>query len=58
MTNTAQNLLLATLEFDRVQLPATSLLGGKQFDLQRFIDLSRIGICALAVGTCQACSTM
>jgi hypothetical protein len=45
---------LATLEFDRVQLPATSLLGGKQFDLQRFIDLSRIGICALAVGTCQA----
>ena len=45
---------LATLEFDRVQVPASALLGGAVFDLQRFIDLSRIGICALAVGTCQA----
>lgn len=45
---------LATLQFDNVQLPASALLGDKAFDLQRFIDLSRIGICALAVGTCQA----
>lgn len=45
---------LATLDFDNVQLPASALLGEGSFDLQRFIDLSRIGICALAVGTCQA----
>ena len=45
---------LATLNFDNVQLSASALLGDSNFDLQRFIDLSRIGICALAVGTCQA----
>ena len=45
---------MATLEFDQVQLPASALLGNGRFDLQRFIDLSSIGICALAVGTCQA----
>lgn len=45
---------LATLEFDNVLLPAAALLGDGSFDLQRFNDLSRIGICALAVGTCQA----
>ena len=45
---------LATLVLDNVQLPASALLGDGNFDLQRFIDLSRIGICALAVGTCQA----
>jgi alkylation response protein AidB-like acyl-CoA dehydrogenase len=44
----------ATLTFDNAQVPADALLGGCRFDLQRFIDLSRIGICALAVGTCQA----
>ena len=44
---------LATLDFDNVQLPASALLGDGNFDLQRFIDLCRIGICALAVGTCQ-----
>ena len=37
-----------------MQLPADALLGDGNFDLQRFLDLSRIGICALAVGTCQA----
>ncbi len=47
-------LQLATLNFDNVQLDEHSLLGGKTFDLQRFVDLSRIGICALAVGCCQA----
>ncbi len=46
-------LQLATLTFDRVNLPEDALLGGTTFDLQRFVDLSRIGICALAVGTCQ-----
>jgi len=45
---------LATLAFDEVALPADALLGGGAFDLQRFLDLSRIGLCALAVGTCQA----
>ncbi len=45
---------LADLTFTELALPADSLLGDGSFDLQRFIDLSRIGICALAVGTCQA----
>jgi alkylation response protein AidB-like acyl-CoA dehydrogenase len=44
---------LTTLVFEQVQLPASALLGSGDFDLQRFIDLSRLGICALAVGTCQ-----
>tara|TARA_R110002049_G_scaffold85550_33_gene217568 strand:- start:3245 stop:4360 length:1116 start_codon:yes stop_codon:yes gene_type:complete len=60
MTRTAESNMgllgaqLATVQFDNVQLPADALLGDGSFDLQRFIDLSRIGICALAVGTCQA----
>ncbi|CAA0122007.1 Acyl-CoA dehydrogenase [Halioglobus japonicus] len=60
MTRTAESNMgllgaqLATLNFDNVQLPADALLGSGSFDMQRFIDLSRIGICALAVGTCQA----
>ena len=44
---------LATLTFEQVELPASALLGDGNFDLQRFLDLSRIGLCALAVGTCQ-----
>ncbi|MEH6567562.1 MAG: acyl-CoA dehydrogenase family protein [Halioglobus sp.] len=44
----------ATVEFADVQLEHSALLGEGLFNLQRFIDLSRIGICALAVGTCQA----
>lgn len=48
-----RTLQLATLAFDNVQLPTDALLGAGAFDLQRFIDLSRIGICALAVGACQ-----
>jgi len=47
-------LQLATLTFEQVPVPASALLGAGSFDLQRFIDLSRIGVCALAVGTCQA----
>ena len=49
-----RTLQLATLTFEETQLPASALLGGGDFNLQRFLDLSRIGICALAVGTCQA----
>jgi alkylation response protein AidB-like acyl-CoA dehydrogenase len=45
---------MARIDLDDVALPADSLLGGGAFDLQRFVDLSRIGACALAVGTCQA----
>jgi len=60
MTRTAEGNMgllgaqLATLTFDKVQLPASARLGDSRFDLQRFIDLGHIGICALAVGTCQA----
>ncbi len=49
-----RTLQTATLTFDDVTLPAESLLGDGSFDLQRFVDLSRLGLCALAVGTCQA----
>jgi alkylation response protein AidB-like acyl-CoA dehydrogenase len=49
-----KTLQLAHLGFDNVQLGGDALLGDGLFDLQRFVDLSRIGICALAVGTCQA----
>jgi alkylation response protein AidB-like acyl-CoA dehydrogenase len=49
-----RTLQLAGIEFKNVKLDADALLGEGAFDLQRFIDLSRIGICALAVGTSQA----
>ena len=49
-----RSLQLAGLEFTDMALPAEALLGEGTFDLQRFLDLSRLGICALAVGTCQA----
>jgi alkylation response protein AidB-like acyl-CoA dehydrogenase len=45
---------VAGLTLTDVSLAADSLLGKGTFDLQRFVDLSRLGICALAVGTCQA----
>ena len=45
---------LATLTLDDVRVPADARLGDGDFDLRRFIDLSRLGACALAVGTCQA----
>ncbi len=47
-------LQVASLEFVDTALPAEALLGDGSFDLQRFLDLSRLGLCALAVGTCQA----
>ncbi|MEH6592745.1 MAG: acyl-CoA dehydrogenase family protein [Halioglobus sp.] len=49
-----RTLQTARLDFSGVQVEKSALLGDGLFDLQRFIDLSRIGICALAVGTCQA----
>lgn len=58
MTRTAENNMgllgagLATLAFDNVALPATARLDG--FNMQRYLDLSRIGASALAAGTCQA----
>jgi alkylation response protein AidB-like acyl-CoA dehydrogenase len=49
-----RTLQTATVSFSDVSLDADALLGNQLFDLERFIDLSQIGICALAVGTCQA----
>lgn len=49
-----RTLELARLEFDSVRVNASALLGGAAFDTQRCIDLCRIGLCALATGTCQA----
>lgn len=49
-----RTLQVASLSFDKVQVPAQARLGEGAFDLTRFVDLSRIGLCALAVGTCQA----
>jgi alkylation response protein AidB-like acyl-CoA dehydrogenase len=39
-----------------VKVPASAKLGEgeKTFNLQRLVDLARLGTCALAVGTCQA----
>lgn len=48
-----RTLELATLTLSDVRVDADARLG-ETFDLQRFVDLSRIGICALAVGTGQA----
>src|SRR5690606_39277969 len=42
----------ATVTFDQVRVPALNRL--ENFDLQRFVDLSRLGLAALAVGCCQA----
>ncbi|MEO0437932.1 MAG: acyl-CoA dehydrogenase family protein [Pseudomonadota bacterium] len=44
---------LATLQFENVIVPASAMLGEGNFDLQRFVSFSRIGLCALAVGCCQ-----
>lgn len=47
---------LTRINFASVQVAASALLGEgeKEFNLHRLLDLSRIGTCALAVGTCQA----
>ena len=47
---------VARIRFEEVPVEACARLGEgeKDFDLQRLVDLARIGTCALAVGTCQA----
>lgn len=47
---------VARLKLDGVRVPASARLGEgeKTFDLERLVDLGRIGACALAVGVCQA----
>jgi len=47
-----RSLALATVTLDQVQVEAQARLA--HFDLQRLVDLSRIGLAALAVGCCQA----
>ena len=41
-----------TVTFDNVRVPALNRL--ENFDLERLVDLSRLGVAALAVGCCQA----
>lgn len=41
-----------TVSFDQVRVPALNRL--ENFDLERLVDLSRLGVAALAVGCCQA----
>ena len=43
---------MATVTFDQVRVPTFNRL--ENFDLERLVDLSRLGIAALAVGCCQA----
>ncbi len=48
-------LQLCRVKLDSVEVPAAAKLGGdKPFDLERMVDLCRIGTAALAVGTGQA----
>lgn len=47
-----RSLEMATVMFDKVAVPAQNRL--QHFNLDRFVDLSRIGLAALAVGCCQA----
>ena len=48
-------LSLGRVKLDNVAIPLDAKLGGdKPFDLDRLLDLTRIGSAALAVGTCQA----
>src|SRR5690606_5175545 len=46
----------ATVTLENVEVSADAKLGEgeKAFDLDRLIALSRLGVCALAVGTCEA----
>jgi len=47
---------VSRMKLENVKVPASAKLGEgeKAFNLQRLVDLSRLGACALAVGTCQA----
>lgn len=51
-----RSLELSRLKLDDVKLPRDAKLGGdeKRFDVQRLVDLSRIGVAALSVGVGQA----
>jgi len=51
-----RSLELSRLTFDNVVVNASAKLGenNKAFDLQRVVNLSRIGLCAVAVGCCRA----
>lgn len=51
-----KSLEMARIRFDNVQVDGSAKLGGdeKAFNLQHLVDTARIGICAMAVGTCQA----
>jgi alkylation response protein AidB-like acyl-CoA dehydrogenase len=46
----------STITLDNVKISGSNKLGEneKSLDLERLIDLSRLGVCALAVGTCEA----
>lgn len=47
---------VSRMKLENVKVPASAKLGEgeKAFNLQRLVDLSRLGTCALALGTCQA----
>lgn len=45
---------MGDMHFDSVHLSKDALLGNDEFDYQTFINLARLGWCALAVGTAQA----
>jgi len=49
-------LAMSKLEFNNVKVPAANKLGGSEvaFNYQRLLDLSRLGLAACVVGTCQA----
>jgi alkylation response protein AidB-like acyl-CoA dehydrogenase len=49
-------LQLSRLEFKDVKVSSEDRLGEgeKAFDLQRLVDLGRIGLCAMSVGVCQS----
>mgnify|MGYP002818367785 CR=1 FL=1 len=50
-----QNAALGRLRFQDVALPKDALLGeGNPYHHPSLVDLSKIGLCALAVGTCRA----
>ncbi|MEM7016253.1 MAG: acyl-CoA dehydrogenase family protein [Pseudomonadota bacterium] len=43
-----------TLTFEDLKVEPSALLGDGPLDMQRFIDLGRLGSCALSIGVCQA----
>mgnify|MGYP005683061029 FL=1 len=45
---------MGDLSLEQVSVSKDALLGGDEFDYQAFINMARLGWCALAVGTAQA----